>query len=187
MKHRATFSLASILFLSASLAQAASVRTDYDHGANFENYHTYSWGSVKTDDPFYVSRIKQTVDKQLQAKGWQLVPSGGSTTVFAEGSVKNEKQVETYYNGLGGGWGRGWGWGGWGGRFGGGGFGTSTSTTTHQPVGNLVLDIFDSSSHQLLFRGIASSDLSNNSDKNTKNLNKDVDKMFKNFPPKGKG
>jgi hypothetical protein len=35
----------------------------------------------------------------------------------------------------------------------------------------------------LVWRGIATSDLSGNPDKNTKNLDKDVEKMFKKFPP----
>jgi len=185
MNHRTTLSLAAALFFSASLAHAADVRTDYDHKANFEIYHTYSWGTVKTANPFYVDRIKQAVDKDLQAKGWRMVPQGGNATVFATGSVKNEQEVETMYNNVGGGWGGGWGWGGWGG-FGDGGLGEANSTTVQQPVGHLVLDIFDSSNHQLLFRGISNSDLSKHASKNTKNLDKDVDKMFKDFPPKGK-
>ena len=178
---RTTLVLAATLLASAVSASAADVRTDYDHNANFESYHTYSWGDVKTDNPLYVDRIKSAVDKDLQAKGWQLVPSGGSTTVFANGNVQNEQQVETYYNNFGGGWGRGWGFRGFGT---GSGFGEATSTTTQQPIGHLVIDVFDGTSHQLLFRGMSDNAISKNSDKNTRNLEKDVDKMFKNFPPK---
>ncbi|RRA48502.1 DUF4136 domain-containing protein [Acidipila sp. EB88] len=171
----------------ALAAHAADVRTDYDHQASFANYHTYSWGTVKTDNPLYVDRIKSAVNADLQAKGWQMVPSGGSATIFATGSIRNEQQIETMYSGMGGGWGGGWGWNRFGGGFGGGGLGEATTTTTQQPVGNLVLDIFDTANHQLLFRGISSEDLSKNADKNTRNLNKNIDKMFKNFPPKGNG
>ncbi len=186
MKHSLSLALAGALLLgSSSIALADNVKTDYDHSVDFSQYHSYSWGQVKTSDPFYVDRIKQAVDQQLQAKGWQLVPSGGSTTVFAVGNVHNEKEVERMYNGLGPGWGGGWGWGGWG--WGGGGFGNTTSTTINQPVGKLVVDIFDGNTKKILFRGISSGDLSNKAEKNTKNLNKDVDKMFKDFPPKSKG
>ena len=179
--------LTVLCLAAAPLARAADVKTDYDHSANFSQYHTYSWGDVKTDDPLYVNRIKDEVNRDLQAKGWQMVPSGGSAMVFANGSVKNEQEIETYYNNLGGGWGRGFGFRGFGGGFGGGGFGEATSNTVNQPVGHLVLDIFDSSNHNLLFRGIADNDLSNKSDKNTKNLDKNIDKMFKAFPPAPKG
>ncbi len=187
MKPFTMLSTAGALLLAATFAQAADVRTDYDHSINFENYHTYSWGTVQTDNPLYVDRIKSAVNQDLQAKGWQMVPSGGSATVFAIGSVKNEQELETTYNNFGGGWGRGFGYRGFGGGFGGGGFGEATTTTQQQPVGHLVLDIFDSSNHALLFRGMSDNDISKKSEKNVKNLDKDIDKMFKNFPPKSKG
>ncbi len=141
---------------------------------------------MKTADPLYVNRIKDAVNKDLQARGWQMVPSVGSTTVFANSTVHNEQEVETYYNNFGGGWGRGFGFRGFGGGFG-NGFGEATSTTSQQPVAHLVIDIFDASGHQLVFRGVSDQDISNNANKNTKNLDKDVDKMFKSFPPKTNG
>jgi hypothetical protein len=173
---------------SSIVALAGNVRTDYDHSANFAQYHTYSWGNVKTSDPFYADRIKQAVNAQLQAKGWQLVPSGGSVTIFATDNVHNQKEVETMYNGLGGGWGGGWGWGRWGWGAGNpGGFGEATTTTSNQPVGNLVIDIFEGNTKNLLWRGLATEDLSTNANKNTKSLDADIKKMFKNFPPKSSG
>jgi hypothetical protein len=180
--------LTSALLLGSSVVVLAdNVRTDYNHGVNFVQYHTYSWGKVQTSNPFYVDRIKGAVNRQLQAKGWQLMPSGGSVTIFATDDVHNQKEVQTMYDGLGGGWGGGWGWGGWG--WGGGwadpvGFGDATTTTTHQPVGNLAIDIFDGTSKSLLWRGLATEDLSTNTGRNTKSLYGDISKMFKGFPPK---
>jgi hypothetical protein len=187
MKHYASLSLTAALLLSGTFALASNVRTDYDHGTNFSKYHTYSWGPVKTSNPLYQDRVKAAVDKDLQAKGWQLVASGGSATVFATGNVKNEQETETMYDGLGGGWGGGWGWGGFGGfggGFGSGGFGEADTTVENQRVGHLVVDIFDGSSHHLLFRGVADHDLSNKASKNTKSLDKDIRDMFEKFPPK---
>src|ERR1700761_4548011 len=109
-----TACLAVALIGSGSLAFAGNVQTDFDHSANFSQFTSYSWGSVKTTDPFYVSRVQSAVNQQLQAKGWQLVPSGGSVTVFATDNVHDQQQIQTMYDGLGGGWGAGWGWGGWG-------------------------------------------------------------------------
>lgn len=179
--------LISAVFIGSSIAAMASnVRTDYDHTANFSQYNSYSWGKVQTSDPFYVTRIQQAVDKQLQAKGWQLMPSGGSVTIFATDNVHDQQQVQTMYDNLGGGWGGGWGWGGWGWRGGWGGLGTdvATTTTTNQSVGNLVIDLFEGSSKKLLWRGLATENLSTNDDKNTKMLDNDINNMFKNFPPK---
>lgn len=173
--------LTAVLGVLAAAAYADNVQTDFDHGVNFSQYQTYSWGQVKTTNPFYVDRIKNAVNQRLQAAGWKLVDSGGSVMVFATDNVHNQQELETTYNGFGGGWGFGWGWGGWG--WGGPGFENSTQTTVNQPVGRLVIDMFDGSSKKLLWRGMATGDLSNNSDKNSKNLDKDIAKMFRNFPP----
>jgi hypothetical protein len=175
----------ALLFGSSAVVFGGNVRMDYDHSVNFSQYHTYSWGQVKTSDPFYVDRIKQAVNQHLQAKGWRLVPSGGAVTIFATDNVHNQKETQTMYDGLGGGWGGGWGWGGWG--WGGGwgpGIGDATTTTTNQPVANLVIDMFDSTSKKLLWRCLATEDLSTNANKNTKQLDGDIGKMFKDFPPK---
>ena len=164
----------ALLFGSSAVVFGGNVRMDYDHSVDFSQYHTYSWGQVKTSDPFYVDRIKQAVNQRLQSKGWRLVPSGGAVTIFATDNVHNQKETQTMYDGIGGGWGGGWG----------PGIGDATTTTTNQPVANLVIDMFDSSSKKLLWRCLATEDLSTNANKNTKQLDGDIAKMFKDFPPK---
>jgi hypothetical protein len=103
----------------------------------------------------------------------------GSVTVFATDNIHDQQQVQTMYDNMGGGWGRGWGWGG-------PGFGTgiATTTTTNHNIGNLVIDLFEGSSKKLLWRGLATENLSSNADKNTKMVDGDINNMFKNFPPK---
>jgi hypothetical protein len=51
-------------------------------------------------------------------------------------------------------------------------------------VSNLVIDLFDGSSKKLLWRGLATEDLSSNANSNTKKVDGDINNMFKNFPPK---
>lgn len=193
MKREIRVALATTMVLSFSYAVASNVRTDFDHGANIASYKTFSWGTVSTANPLNEDRVKAEISRDLQAKGWQLMPSGGRATVFATDKVKNEQELETMYDGFGGGgWGGGWGWGGWGGFGGGygmggfGGGGDATTTTETQRVGHFVMDIFDASSHKLLFRGVADNDLSNNSSKNSKGLKKDVDTMLKKLPSDSK-
>jgi hypothetical protein len=180
------FGLGVISLVGLSLvAWAGDVRTDYDHGASFAQYKTYSWGKVQTSDPFFVDRVHSAVDKQLAAKGWSLVPSNGAVMVFATDKIHSQKEVQTVYDTFGGGWGGMWGWGGWGwGGLPNPGFADSTSTTTDVSVGNLVVDMFDGNSKKLLWRGLATEDLSSNANKNTKALDGDIKKMFKDFPPK---
>jgi Domain of unknown function (DUF4136) len=183
---QAVVMVAALLIGSSMEAFAGDVRTDYDHTANFSQYNTYSWGKVQSSNPFFVTRIQQAVDKQLQAKGWKLMPTGGSVTVFATDNIHDQQQVQTMYDNMGGGWGGGWGWRGWGwgGGWGGPAFGTATTTTTDQNVGNLVIDLFEGSSKSLLWRGLATENLSSNAEKNTKMVDSDINSMFKNFPPK---
>jgi hypothetical protein len=186
MKRYMQAALMVIVLMGGSMAAfAGNVRTDYDHTANFSQYNTYSWGKVKTSNPFFVDRIQQAVNTQLQAKGWTLQPSGGSVTVFATDNVHDQQEAQTFYDNLGGGWGGGWGWGGWGWGGGwGGGTGIATTSTVNQNVGSLVIDLFEGNSKKLLWRGLATEDLSSNDDKNTKMVDGDIHNMFKNFPPK---
>lgn len=173
---------AAFLACAASTATADQLKSDYDHGVDFSKYHTYSWGKVTTASPFYVERIKQAVDQSLQAKGWRMVPSGGESTIFARDRIHNEQEQETTYVGMGG-WGGGWGWGRWGGM---GGMGDATTDTVDIRLGRLVVDIFDSKSKALLWRGSATEDLSDNSGKNSKKLAGDIAKLFRDFPPEKK-
>lgn len=167
--------LIGMMFLFAGRASAQQVKTDYDRNTNFAQYKTYSWENVKTKDPLDANRIKSAVNAVLAAKGWTQVDSGGDVSVLGMEITKNQQTLNTFYDGFGGGWG-------WRG-FGGGGFGEATTTTDTYKVGTVVVDLFDTKSKQLIWRGSASDTLSNNSDKNIKNLDKGVDKMFKKFPP----
>ena len=80
--------------------------------------------------------------------------------------------------------GGGWGWR----RFGGfdDGFGTATTTEDTYEVGTLVVDLFDTNTQKLIWRGSASDTLSDKSDKNIKKLDSDVQRMFDHFPPEVK-
>jgi hypothetical protein len=169
------FVLMGLMLLFAGKASAQQVKTDYDRSANFAQYKTYSWEHVKTQDPLDADRIKSAVNSALAAKGWTQVDSGGDVCINAVEITRDQQTLNTFYNGFGGGWG-------WR-RFGGGGFGDATTTTETYKVGTVVVDLFDSKSKQLIWRGSESDTLSNKSDKNIKNLDKGVDKMFKNFPP----
>jgi uncharacterized protein DUF4136 len=172
---RVVFALIGIMFLFAAKLPAQQVKTDYDRGANFEQYKTYSWEQVKTKDSLDVDRIKTAVNAALAAKGWTQVDSGGDVSIMAMEITRNQQTLNTFYDGFGGGWG-------WR-RFGGGGFGESTTTTETYKVGTVVVDLFDTKTKQLIWRGTSSATLSNNSDKNIKSLDKGVEKMFKQFPP----
>ena len=169
--------LLGVALLSAVALSAQQVKSDYDRNADFSQYRTYSWENVRTEDPLWVDRIKAAVNSALSAKGWRQVESGGDVCIMAMEMNQVHQTLNTYYDNFGGGWG--WrGWGGWG-----DGFGQSTTTEDPYTVGTLVVDLFDSHTKKLIWRGSASDTLSNRSDKNIKDLDKGVDKMFAHFPP----
>jgi hypothetical protein len=52
------------------------------------------------------------------------------------------------------------------------------------PIGTLVVDAYDTSTQHLVWRGLAHDQLSDKPDKDTKKLEKAVDKLFDKFPPR---
>jgi hypothetical protein len=162
----------ALLFATASFAQ--QVKTDYDRSTDFSQYKTYSWEKVQTPDPLWVDRIKGSVNTELAAKGLTPVASGGDISIIAIEATHNQQTLNTFYDGFGGGW-----------RWG-GGFGNATTTTETYKVGTLIVDLFDAKTKKLVWRASSSDTLSDKSDKNIKNLDKGVKKMFDHFPPSAK-
>jgi len=152
------------------------VKVDYDRSANFNQYKTYCWEHVRTRDPLGVDRIKNAVNAALAAKRWTQVNSGGDVSIIAVEMTRDQQTLNTFYDDFGGGWG----WRRFGG-FGGGAFGESTTTTETYKVGTVVGDLFDTKTKQLIWRG--SDTLSNDSDKNIKNLNKGRKRCSRIFLP----
>src|SRR5580693_162785 len=175
---RKIFTTAGIMIMAITASFGQEVKTDYDRSADFSQYKTYSWEQVQTQNPLWVDRIKTAVNSALAAKGWTQVESGGNVSIVAMEMNQTHQTLNTYYDSFGGGWG-------WGRRFGGFGddFGESTTTPETYRVGTLVVDLFDSSTKNLLWRGSLSDGLSDESSKNIKNLDKGVVKLFDHFPP----
>jgi len=167
------FASVGIATFFAATSFAQQVKTDYDRNANFSQYKTYSWEKVQTQDPLWVDRIKEAVNAALTAKGVTPVESGGDIAVVAVEATQSQRTLNTFYDGLGGGWR----WRGF------GGLGEATTTVDTYKVGTLIVDLFDAHSKTLVWRGSSSDTLSDKSDKNIKNLDKGVQKMFDHFPP----
>jgi len=165
----------SVVFLVGA-AFAQHVTTDFDHNANFSQYKTYSWQEIKPANSLWDARIKNAVDAQLAAKGWTQVENDGDVSIVAIKTTQTERTLQTFYDGMGGGWR----WRGF------GGMGEATTTEQDYKEGTLVVDLYDTNSKQLIWRGSAEDTLSDKAEKNEKNLDKGVAKMFKEFPPEPK-
>ena len=175
--------LASAFLLIASFASAQDVTYNFDQQADFTKYKTYKWVEAtesETIDPLVAKQITDSIEKQLATKG--LTKTDGDTAdlfVKYEVAVSKEKQVTS--------WGTGYSMGpGWGGRYYGGyGGGTMTATSATIYIGALALDMYDTATKQLVWRGLASKQLDTKAkpDKRQKNLDKGMAKMLKNYPP----
>jgi hypothetical protein len=161
-----------LILVALGTALAQQVKTDFDHHANFSQNKTYSWQEIKPANSLWDARIKDAVDAQLAAKGWSQVASGGDMAVVAIATSHTERTLQTFYNGMGGGWR----WRGF------GGMGEATTTEEDYKEGTLVVDLYDAKTKQLIWRGSAEETVSNSAEKNEKNLDKGVAKMFKKFP-----
>jgi len=149
------------------------VQTNHMPGTDFSKYHTYKWVNIESGghpNQIVDAEIKQSVDSQLAAKGLTKTDSDSANMyVGYQIAVDQEKQWNAY--GMGGGI-----------RF--GGMGSATSSTIN--VGTLVLDMYDPATKQLVWTGHATRtvDPSSKPEKNQKNLNKAMQKLLKDFPPK---
>ena len=157
-----------------SVALGQEVRTNHMPGTDFSKYHTYKWVSIEGGqhpDQIVDAEIKQSVDSQLVAKGLTKADTNADLYVAYQVAVDKEKQWNAY--GMGGGvrW---------------GGMGSATSSTIN--VGTLALDMYDPATKQLVWAGHATKtiDPSKSQEKNQKNLDKAMQKLLKDFPPKQK-
>jgi hypothetical protein len=170
-----------VMSLSVGAAVAQHVHTDYDHKAPFSDYRTFSIAKVQTVNPLDADVIRQELRNDLQYHGWREVPRGGDVAITVVGAQQDTKQYQTFYDGLG----PGFGWGGWGGWWGAGwGDGMSSTTVRTIPVGTLVVDLYDTRTHNLVWRGMSTETDTNSMNKNAGKLQKAVDEMFYKFPPK---
>jgi len=167
------FGIVLALLLTASLAFAQKVNTDYDHNFDFSSVHTFAvqfatpWGNQLQQD-----RAKQDIIQQLTAKGWTQAPDPATADVLVavHGAVQQQKSLDTFYSG------GGWGWGG----------GMAQTSENVVNVGTMVVDLLNTHTKKLLFRGTATDQLSSKPEKNTEKLDKAIEKMFKDFPPRPK-
>jgi hypothetical protein len=155
-------------------ALAQDVTTNSMPGTDFTKYHTYKWVTIEGaayPNQIVDAQIKDAVDSQLAAKGLtKTTDDKADLYIGYQVSVNQQTQWNAY--GMGGGlrWG--------------GGMASAQSSTIN--TGTLVLDMYDPSTKILVWTGRATKTLdpNNSQEKKQKNLNKAMQKLLKNFPPK---
>src|SRR5690349_20933413 len=157
------------LVISPAVTWAQDVHTSFSPSANFSSFRTYYWANTDAvpGNDIVNQRIMAAVDRGMAQRGWTKAPEGeADLAVVANVSTQERQKLDTFYGGWG--WG-GWGWGGW---------GPTTTTVGTYLEGTLVVDLFDASTHKLVWRGVATDTVSHDPQKNAEHIDKAVAKMF---------
>jgi hypothetical protein len=166
MRLQRFFILLALFFLATSIARADKVTADYDHTANFSKYRTFMWmHEPEMSEPLMRQRVMNAVNAQLTSRGMRQVTQGADLVVAANLATEEKHTWDTYYSGA-------WDWGG----------GWTTTTERTYEVGTLAVDLFDTSSKKLVWQGIGVDELSHKPEKRTKEYDKQIAKMFREFP-----
>ena len=171
--------LPGLLALSFGSLVFAKVSVDFDHKADFTKYKTYAWMEGKgtaAPNPLTEKRIRRNIEAQLEAKGLKKTEGEADLQVVTHASADVRVAVDGgtftyggYYE---------WdGWSYWG--------PTATVHLQDMEVGMLLVDLVDSRSGELVWRGVATETLGSVPD--PENVRSKIDKvtrkMFKQFPP----
>lgn len=177
MKTRATAPAAAMVTLvtlvTAGCGYSIKTATDYNRGVRFSDYNTFfMMKGNPSDNPLMDQRIAADVRAALLSKGWLEVPAADArAAVVVHAATKTKHSYETFYDG----------WSGW--RYRWGGIGSSTTFVDDYKVGTIVIDIFDASTKEAIWRGSATDALSNNSKDNAKTTDEAITRLFSRFPP----
>jgi hypothetical protein len=157
-----------LLCLASTAVVAQQVSVNYNHNASFAQYHTYAWGSNNKNaiqNSILAQVAQQDIESAMASKGLQKVEESQNPDLVLTASGGEREQ--TSYNA-------------WGMRGIGGGMGGISPQQNYETT--MVVSLYDSKQKELVWRGIAENTLSNNGNKNQKNVEKAVEKMFKQWP-----
>src|SRR5580692_12625299 len=166
---RTKFALCMMLVcITSAVAVGQQVSVNYNHSQSFSGFHTYAWASNNANqvqNSILAQVAQQDIDTALQGKGLQKVQESQKPDLIllASGGMKQQTS-----------------WSAWGMRGIGGGMGGITPQQNVEAT--LIVDLHDTKSQSLIWRGIAQDTLSNNGDKNQKMVQSAISKMFKQWP-----
>jgi hypothetical protein len=140
------------------------VTIHYDESVDFSQHKTYVWvEGTHVSDEITHQRIISAIENQLAMKGIRKVESGPDMQVDYHASVREE--IDTY-------------------------------TVHPQPswdiydvqvheyeVGTIIVDLQDTETRRLLWRGIVSRTVSSKPEKDRGRISKGIEKLFKEYPP----
>ena len=171
--------------LLSTQVNAQKITTDFDKDADFTKYKSLTFlgwqqGSEKLLNDLDKERMRNAFVTEFKARSME---KGGedadlAITLYLVLEQKTSTTAYTNYYGGAGSYGRygrgGWGWG--------NGASNTTYTESDYIKGTLVMDVYDNSTNQLIWQGVASGTVKENPKKRDKSIPKTVGKLMKKFP-----
>jgi len=167
-----------VLVMFALPASAQKVYVDYDRTADFDQYKTFAWGqsretSVRDTSPLMDSRIKNSIEFQLTEIG--MVEDLENPDIYVTYHTDEKQEMRLNTTNFGYGYGGGWGWD----PYWGGGMGSSSTTVHNYTRGTLIIDLWDTKTEEVVWRGTAESVVPSNPEKEARKIDKALKKMVK--------
>jgi hypothetical protein len=154
------------LWAAAAAASAGDVKVDYDKQADFTRFKTWSWRKgTPAPNPLADKRLREAIETRLGARGLKRADQGGDLEVVyhAAGDSRIGTEKLGYKEPD---------------------FKTEAKRVTYVRVGTVLVDMIDTSSGKVVWRGeaegVANPDYKDISAK----IDGAVEKLFADFPPK---
>jgi Domain of unknown function (DUF4136) len=179
-RHTGWALVAVSVFAATGCATTMAVSSHVERGINFARYHTYDWGpadALPTGDPrldrnpFFKDHVEGAVEKQLAARGLEMSASGTPDLLIHYHASINERldvnRVDRRYGYC---------------------YGADCpSDVVVYEAGTLVLDIVDTRTNRVIWRGWAQETVEgvlDNEDKMARQINEAVTRMLARLPPR---
>jgi hypothetical protein len=173
--------MATALFGTAMAATpllAQTVTIDYDHTVNFLKFKTYTWQKLHATDPGVEDRINISLKRDMEGRYMTEVASGGDITITAVEATQDKQEFTSFYNSLGDF--------AWQHVSGATGFLDSGTAMQDVPLDTLIIDMYNTKTHQLLWRGAVTEPVAKSEDKNDRTIDHAVTLLINKYPPKYK-
>ena len=179
-----------LLLATLSGCSTMQISSDHDPSISFAGLKTYNWipepqkatGDPRIDDPFIERRIRDAVDNQLAAQGYNKQAAGTPDFLIGYHVALDKKLAVSTMNEY---------------------YGTVVGPRWHHSTprwygsetyvydydeGSLILDIIEAGTRKLLWRGSARArvDTTASAERKTKRINEAVQRILAQFPPKPK-
>jgi Domain of unknown function (DUF4136) len=172
MKNRLCWPLALAVAGLVTSGLAQKIKVGYDKSADFSKYKTYTWAKPQAPvaKPFLYENVVGEVDDDLKAKGLQRTDKDGDLTLVAAGGIgfgynmPPAFEMNVAY---------------WSGEE-----DTAVLTAPLVAEGTLILTLVDRAQNKMIWRGTAKENVDPEVAKSLPHIEKAIDKLLKEYPPK---